>query len=81
MENALIARDDYWGKYSEMTKTGTAPLLKPDLETVWLLRRRTVRSIRDITEVTKWQRNRRRQRRLKIFWKNFTLEAWKVNGK
>ena len=34
MENALIARDDYWGKYSEMTKTGTAALLKPDLETV-----------------------------------------------
>ena len=34
-----------------------------------------------ITEVTKSQRNRRRQRRLQIFPKNFTFEAWKINVK
>ena len=32
----------------------------------------------NITEVTKSQRNRRRQRRLQIFLKNFTFEAWKI---
>ena len=33
------------------------------------------------TEVTKSQRNRRRQRRLQIFLKNFTFEAWKIHVK
>ena len=34
-----------------------------------------------ITEVTKSQRNRRRQRRLQIFLKNFTFEAWNIHVK
>ena len=38
-------------------------------------------SSRDMTEVTKSQRNKRRQRRLQIFPKNFTFEAWKINVK
>ena len=33
------------------------------------------------TEVTKSQRNRRRQRRLLIFQKNFTFQAWKIYAK
>ena len=34
-----------------------------------------------ITEVTKSQCNRRRQRRLQIFLKNFTFEAWIIHVK
>ena len=33
------------------------------------------------TEVTKSQRKRRRQRRLQIFQKIFTFEAWKIDVK
>ena len=33
------------------------------------------------TEVTKSQCNRRRQRRLQIFLKSFTFEAWKIHVK
>ena len=40
-----------------------------------------LRVVLNNTEVTKSQRNRRRQRRLQIFLKNFTFEAWKINVK
>ena len=39
----------------------------------------SARRVKINTEVTKSQRNRRRQRRLQIFQKNFTFEAWKIN--
>ena len=42
---------------------------------------KTVVEVSNNTEVTKSQRNRRRQRRLQIFLKKFTLEAWKINVK
>ena len=36
---------------------------------------------KDITEVTKSECNRRWQRKLQIFLKKFTFEAWKINVK